>query len=29
VQGWTGNFVSGERCEAYFDGEQLWSYTVR
>jgi len=28
VQGWTGNFVSGERCEAYFDGEQLWSYTV-
>jgi uncharacterized membrane protein len=29
VQGWTGNFVSGERCEAYYDGEQLWSYTVR
>ena len=29
VQGWTGNFVSGERCEAYFYGEQLWSYTVR
>jgi len=29
VQGWSGNFVSGERCEAYFDGEKLWSYSVR
>lgn len=28
VQGWCGNFTGGERCEAYVEGEQMWSYTV-
>ncbi len=28
VQGWENNFVSGERCEAFFEGERLWDYTI-
>lgn len=28
VQGWCGNFTRGERCEAYVEGEPMWSYTV-
>jgi hypothetical protein len=28
MQGWCGNFKGGERCEAYVDGELMWSYTV-
>jgi uncharacterized membrane protein len=29
VQGWAGNFKPGEHCEAYFDGNQIWTYSVR
>jgi len=28
VQGWSGNFVSGERCEAHHDGDVVWTYTI-
>jgi hypothetical protein len=28
LQGWCGNFKSGERCEAYVDGELMWKYEV-
>ena len=28
VQGWSGNFTGGERCEAYLEGEWMWDYTV-
>ncbi len=28
LEGWSGNFVEGERCEAYFDGELLWNRSV-
>lgn len=28
LQGWCGNFKSGERCEAYLGGELMWKYTV-
>jgi hypothetical protein len=24
LEGWSGNFVSGERCEAFFGEERLW-----
>jgi hypothetical protein len=28
LEGWSGNFVEGERCEAYFDGELLWNRKI-
>lgn len=28
VQGWSGNFHGGERCEAHVERERLWDYTV-
>lgn len=28
VQGWLGNFKSGERCEASADGELLWNHAI-
>lgn len=29
VQGWEGNWMSGERCEAYYNGELIWHHTVK
>jgi uncharacterized membrane protein len=29
VQGWPGNFKRGERCEAYYEGNQIWYYDFR
>ncbi|HET9229316.1 MAG TPA: hypothetical protein VFR31_21735 [Thermoanaerobaculia bacterium] len=28
LEGWEGNFVSGERCEAYYDGQFVWSVRI-
>lgn len=28
LEGWTGNFVTGERCEAYYDDEKLGTIEV-
>jgi hypothetical protein len=28
LQGWCGNFRSGQRCEAYVDEELMWKYEV-
>ena len=28
LEGWSGNWVTGERCEAYLDGKRLWSVTA-
>lgn len=28
LEGWPGNFVDGERCEALYNGERLWNLAV-
>lgn len=29
MEGWPGNFVSGERCYAYYRGQEIWWYGLR
>jgi Skp family chaperone for outer membrane proteins len=28
LEGWNGNFVSGEKCEAYHEGNRLWTIRI-
>ncbi len=28
LEGWPGNFVSGEKCEAYHEGTRLWTINI-
>ena len=29
LEGWEGNWVRGEKCEAWFEGERLWTIKVK
>jgi uncharacterized membrane protein len=29
MQGWDNNFAPGDRCEAYFEGNPIWTYRVQ